>query len=326
MFSISGYPQGVLAVSLSSRPSDSFQAVKNSNAQNRLLSSQVSKTLVLDDSALAPIHNPLYDTISTSSTSAFGTDDAQNDQIYLYTVKEGDTANDVAKMYGVSVNTVLWANDISSKTTLKKGQVLIILPVSGVKYTVKKGDTVESVAKRFKAHMEDIVNFNNLDEKGDKLAVGDEIIIPNGEVEKALPPQNIGSNDWTPLPEKNGLILGYFIRPLTHGIKTQGVHAHNGVDIAAPIGTDILAVANGTVVLAKVGGWGGGYGNYVVIQHPNGMQTLYGHMNSVDVSVGDSVKQGQVIGQVGTTGRSTGPHLHIEIHKVGSVNPPNKFY
>ncbi len=318
------HPSVALAsTSSSSKPIEAFEAVRNSSPQNKILAVKISRALVLDDSALSPIHSPIYD--GTSSMDSIHTS-IDNEQIYLYTVKDGDTVQDVAKMYDVSVNTILWANDISTKTSLKSGQVLMILPVNGVKYTVKKGDTVESIAKRFKSHTEDIVHFNALDEKGGQISIGDEIIIPDGQMESSKPLNNVVSKDLASTADKNGLIIGYFIRPVANGIKTQNLHGHNGIDIGAPVGSTIRATADGTVVLAKVGGWGGGYGNYVILQHPNGMQTLYGHMSKVDVSIGDSVTQGEKIGEVGSTGDSTGPHLHIEVHRKGGSNPPNKFY
>jgi LysM repeat protein len=310
-----GFHTEVLAVSSSSKPMEAFEAVKNSNPKNRILSTVISRSLVLDDSVILPMHSPLYDATSTVDLAP---ETIEDDQIYLYTVRDGDTISDVSKMYGVSANTILWANDLAPKSSLKAGQVLVILPINGVKYTVKSGDTVESIAKKFKSHTESITRYNNLE---GKLAVGTEIIIPDGEMSTS----NSTSIAVTTYPS-NGLILGYFIRPVAGGIKTQNVHGHNGIDIGAPIGTPIRAVADGKVILARVGGWGGGYGNYVIIQHPNGMQTLYGHMNRVDVSAGDKVSQGSIIGTVGNTGNSSGPHLHIEIHKKGGANPVNKFY
>jgi murein DD-endopeptidase MepM/ murein hydrolase activator NlpD len=113
--------------------------------------------------------------------------------------------------------------------------------------------------------------------------------------------------------------VGYYDNPLPGAILTQGIHGWNGVDIGAPKGTPIHAAADGTVIVARAGGWNGGYGSYVVISHPNGTQTLYGHMNSVAISVGASVGSGQVIGYVGTTGKSTGNHLHFEVR--GAANP-----
>ncbi len=97
------------------------------------------------------------------------------------------------------------------------------------------------------------------------------------------------------------------------------MHGNNGVDIAAPLGTPVVASAGGTVIIARSSGWNGGYGLYVVISHSNGTQTLYAHLSSVNVSVGDSVSKGQVIGKVGNTGKSTGPHLHFEVR--GARNP-----
>ncbi|MCK5059525.1 MAG: M23 family metallopeptidase, partial [Candidatus Pacebacteria bacterium] len=111
---------------------------------------------------------------------------------------------------------------------------------------------------------------------------------------------------------------GYYIKPV-NGRKSQGLHGYNAVDIAAPYGTPIVAAASGVVIISRATGWNGGYGGYVVISHNNGTQTLYAHMSSDIVSVGDVVQQGQVIGYVGSTGRSTGPHLHIEVR--GARNP-----
>ena len=109
------------------------------------------------------------------------------------------------------------------------------------------------------------------------------------------------------------------MRPIIGGIKTQGIHGHNGVDLASAYGSNIMASASGKVIIARSGGWNGGYGSYVVISHSNGTQTLYGHLSEVDVLPGDDVEQGQVIGKMGSTGKSTGTHLHFEIR--GARNP-----
>jgi murein DD-endopeptidase MepM/ murein hydrolase activator NlpD len=109
------------------------------------------------------------------------------------------------------------------------------------------------------------------------------------------------------------------MRPVASGIRTQGIHGHNGVDLASSVGTPIYAAATGNVIISRVGGWNGGYGNYIVISHSNGTQTLYGHLNSISVNSGDNVVKGQFIGTMGNTGKSTGPHLHFEIR--GARNP-----
>jgi murein DD-endopeptidase MepM/ murein hydrolase activator NlpD len=333
LFVFSSIPAGVLdASSSSSDPIEAFEAAKNIDPQSASGTGPLSKMLVLDDSALSVVHGPLLDGTNTDN-SAYS---PENDQIQLYTVRSGDTVYDIARMFNVSVNTILWANDMSLKTPLKVGQIIAVLPVNGIKYTVKNGDTISSLAKKFNARAEDIVNYNNINTDNNQLAVGDEIIIPDGEiavdtVSNTNKNGNVVNNDaksdtkWIP-PLINGLISGYFIRPVPNGTKSQGVHPHNGVDIAAPLGSPILAAADGNVIFARVGGWGGGYGSYIIIQHPNGMQTLYAHMSKVFVTVGDHVSQGQIIGNVGSTGHSTGPHLHIEVHMKGGSNPVNRFY
>jgi murein DD-endopeptidase MepM/ murein hydrolase activator NlpD len=115
---------------------------------------------------------------------------------------------------------------------------------------------------------------------------------------------------------------GYYMRPIIGGVKTQGVHGHNGVDLASSYGAKIYASADGEVLISKNSGWNGGYGSYIVLKHGNGTQTLYGHLSGTAVSAGDTVKQGQVIGYMGNSGQVTGHtgiHLHFEIR--GARNP-----
>jgi len=237
-----------------------------------------------------------------------------SDQISIYVVREGDTLSQIAEMFNVTVNTVKWSNNLTSNT-LKVGDTLIILPVSGVRHTVAKGDTVASIAKKYKGDADEIMAYNNL-QKGSSLAVGSVVIVPDGEV--TAPSYSSGSSSGS---FSSGLkeYSGYYLRPITGGKKTQGIHGYNGVDLAAPIGTPILASADGEVIISKTGGWNGGYGNYIVVRHPNGTQTLYAHTSKNNVSAGDSVKQGDIIGAVGNSGKSTGPHVHFEIR--GAKNP-----
>ena len=106
---------------------------------------------------------------------------------------------------------------------------------------------------------------------------------------------------------------GYYIRPIAGGVKMQGLHGYNAIDIGTPVGTTLHAAASGVVIIARSSGWNGGYGSYIVISHYNGTQTVYGHLSHVFVNAGDTVTQGQVIGLTGNTGHSTGPHLHFEV-------------
>lgn len=238
--------------------------------------------------------------------------DGDSTTISLYVVRKGDTLSAIAKMFNVSVNTIRWANDISSASTLKEGQTLVILPVSGVRHTVLKGETIASIAKKYKGDVEEIADYNGL--HGVTLAVGDVVIIPDGEI--AAPPRPTTSS---PLRGGGPAIAGFYAHPLPGGKKTQGLHGYNGIDIGSPIGTPFYASAAGVIIVARSGGWNGGYGNYVVIAHDNGTQTLYAHNSRNAVSVGDRVSAGQTIGYVGNTGKSTGAHLHFEVR--GARNP-----
>lgn len=238
---------------------------------------------------------------------------SHSDQISVYVVRPGDTLSEIATMYGVSVNTIRWANDLSRAGTVQPGQVLTILPITGVKHQVVKGDTLATIAKKYGADLEEIAVFNGLDTNS-TLTVGGTIIVPDGELSTPVSPKpRPGSGKPTPSYD------GYYLRPITGGRKSQGLHGYNGVDLAAPAGTQIYAAADGVVIVSKEGGWNGGYGNYVVIRHNNGTQTLYAHNQSNAVAAGETVKRGQVIGYVGNTGRSTGAHVHFEIR--GAKNP-----
>ena len=267
---------------------------------------------IVDDSALVSDEGP------SGSISR-----PKNSTISTYVVREGDTISAIADMFDVTPSTILWANDMQKGAPLKVGQMLTILPVTGVKYTVRKGDTLASIAKKFDGNVDEIVSYNGID--NGTLAVGTEVIIPNGEIAAPAPtpakkPSVIGKVGKT---IANTISAGYFSSPLSHYVVTQGIHGYNGVDLAAPVGTPIYAAAEGDVIVAKQGGYNGGYGSYVVIQPDNGSQTLYAHQTSVHVSVGQHVAKGQQVGTVGNSGRVSGPtgyHLHFEIRN-GIRNP-----
>lgn len=245
-----------------------------------------------------------------------GKDHSTNtDQISLYVVRSGDTLPAIAKMFGISTNTIVWANDLKGNS-VSVGQTLVIMPITGIQYTVKSGDTLKAIVSKYKGDLDEVMQYNNLT-LSSKLVVGDIIFIPDGDyvsTSNTTKPSSGGSSQ-SSTPSYNG----YYMRPIIGGVKTQGIHGHNGVDLASSFGAKIMAAADGTVIIAKSGGWNGGYGSYVVIKHDNGTQTLYGHLSSVAVTVGQSVKQGQTIGGMGSTGKSTGVHLHFEVR--GAKNP-----
>ncbi len=261
--------------------------------------------------------------------------DKPRDQILDYTVSPGETLSHIAEKFGIDTNTIKWANELEDKDSIKPGQVLKILPVSGLAHQVVRGDTVYSIAKKYDTNPQAIVDFpfNDISENLG-LRIGQIIIVPDGTpVEKPRPskaPVKVveGPSD-TKAPDNksggskqgSGIGTGSFMWPV-RGLITQSFKSyHPGIDIAGSAGDPVVAADGGEVI---VSGWtdNTGYGNRVMIKHPNGYVTLYGHLlaDSHKVKAGDKVSKGQVIGLRGSTGRSTGPHLHFEVRKPGTSN------
>ena len=279
--------------------------------------SEVVKNGSLEDMALLSTFEPKENTLIYMDGDAILPNNQvspskhKNDQISTYVVHKGDTLSEIATMFGVSINTIKWSNDLTSNT-LKENQVLVILPISGISHIVKDGETINSIAKQYGSDLQEILAFNNL-KIGDSLVLGSSIIIPDGE------PTLDHNHSYSFVENEQVDNDGYFNRPVASGKKTQGIHGFNAIDIAAPLNTPILASASGKVIVSRSGGWNGGYGNYIVIKHDNGTQTLYAHNNENKVSVGDVVKKGDVIALMGSTGKATGIHLHFEVR--GAKNP-----
>ena len=261
--------------------------------------------------------------VSNLVATTGGAVDEENlsDQVSVYTVHDGDTYSAIAGMFGVSVNTILWANDKKKSDKPIVGETLIILPIDGINYTVKSGDTLKNIADKNGADVADMLAVNDGLTIDTELTVGQEIIIPGAEVDAPAdnkPKSNTvastknNQNYYKDHPIQN--TNGYFIDPVPTGHRTQNLHGpgNRGIDIGASIGTPIYAAASGTVLIAKTG-WSGGYGNMIILQHPNGTKTLYGHMSRLGTHTGDKVSQGEIIGYVGSTGHSTGPHVHFEV-------------
>jgi len=244
-----------------------------------------------------------------------------------YVVVEGDTASSIAQKFNVSLDTIRWANDLKSVDDVKVGQTLKILPETGVLHSVKRGETVYSIAKTYGIDPQAIVDFpfnTFINDETFALAVGQDLIVPGGVMPKAKPwsPPTVPSETVPQAPDYVASALGEYIWPTTGKI-SQGYHwYHKAIDIADSSGPAVVASRGGTVVDA---GWTApsrGYGIYVVVDHGDGVQTLYAHLSSVSVSTGQQVLRGQVLGRMGSTGRSTGTHLHFEIRtSSGNVNP-----
>jgi len=244
--------------------------------------------------------------------------------ISLYVVREGDTLGSIAKLFDVSVATIRGFNNIRTDKDLRVGQELLILPIDGLSHTVKKGETLSSIAKKYKGDEFDIALFNGLE--GEKLVVGTELIIPNAEYPKEESTKTKTKSSPSKISSSSGgksYPAGFYINPLPGAITTQGSHGtYDARDYSTrQIGSPVVASSSGTVIAVRLG-WSGGYGNMIIID--DGVaQVLYAHLQNVYVSVGEKVSQGKTIGTMGNTGKSTGPHLHIEYRgKNGPIRTP----
>lgn len=240
-------------------------------------------------------------------------------EVITYTVKEGDNPEQIGIAFGISADTVLSANNLKDGDIIRPGDKLIILPINGVRVKVGPKDTINSLAKNYQGKADEIIAFNNLPADG-SLKNGDYIIIPGGENPIIAAPKSKSFAPKVNAPKyaSSTQQAGWLILPTT-GSDWGRIHCNNGVDIANVCGTPIYAAAAGTVILSDGSGWNGGYGKYIEIKHANGVVTLYGHASQLLVSQGEQVSQGQLIMLMGTTGRSTGCHLHFEVH--GAKNP-----
>ena len=240
--------------------------------------------------------------------------------VITYTVQAGDTLYGIAQKVKLNAETIMFANGLENNPDLLRlGQQLTVLPVNGIYHTVKQGETLEKIAKAYKVTTSVIIGYpwNKLDPRSLTIAAGQKLIVPGGQKDLPVKRAEVYSG-----PKPSGALRGSgrFIWP-TRGYVTQGFKKyHPAVDIARSTGTPVTAADSGYVVVA---GWSNdGYGYNIVIDHGNGYQTLYGHLSRIFVKVGTTIGRGTVIGNMGSTGNSTGPHLHFEIRRNGvRLNP-----
>jgi murein DD-endopeptidase MepM/ murein hydrolase activator NlpD len=293
--------------------------------------------ILIDQAVVAPLANP-YTTIPNR----------QRRDILLYTVQAGDTLFGIAALYGLTPESLLWANFDALQDNphlLKTGMELNIPPVNGIVYTVESGDTVESIAEKYKATVEAIYQdgfeWNQL-KPGQQPQAGATLIIPGGSREFKSWSLTAATNNSSSAGSSGVPVGGYsnagfcenvsvglagtgnFVWPTDqHWVSGNNYAAwHPGLDLATHLGDPIYAADNGTVVYAGWNTWG--YGNLVVIDHGNGWQTWYAHNSAIYVGCGQNVFQGSTIAAAGSTGRSTGPHLHFETRSNSTyINPFN---
>lgn len=283
---------------------------------------------------------PLVGGSSTDSVPAAEEAPSNRTEVVAYTVQDGDTLWSIANRYKVSVSTLLWANNLTVKSVIKPGSDLQIPPVDGVIYTVKKGDTLGGIAKTYQADSEKILAFNNLTSPDD-LSVGSKLVLPGGEPPAPVPTRTAPATSiFTPTPTTPAVTgtapavsadtsqntkgsaagKGTWVWPTDWRVITQYYGwKHTGVDIDGDYTTNSYAAADGIVIYS---GWRNGYGYTVEVDHGNGLVTRYAHHSKLYVKVGDVVTAGQALAQTGTTGNSTGTHLHFEVIKNGKFQNP----
>lgn len=242
------------------------------------------------------------------------------DQVISYKVAGGDTLSSIANKFGISVDTIRWANNLNDDN-LSAGDTLKIPPVTGIVVKVEDGDTIYTIAKKYKTDAQKIVNFpfnDFADPDTFALVVGQSLVVPDGVMPQAP------SIAYVPQIFVNPIGTGNFLWP-SNGIITQcPVWYHNAFDIANSSEPGIMAADDGVVIYSGYDRYG--YGNHVIISHGGSLSTLYAHMTDYYVKIGDRVTKGEVIGKMGTTGRSTGPHLHFEVRVNGVPTRPNHYF
>jgi len=265
--------------------------------------------------------------VSLASTGG-GYQDQGSTSVKQYTVLGGDTVSTIAEQFNISTNTLLWANGLGDNDYIKPGQTLKIPPVSGVIHTIASGDSVGSIARKYSVSEDSILEYNRLADAS-MIDIGETLVIPGGKPPAPpAPPKpsyssssSYASTSSNPPPNKNVSTSVRFIWPTSsHRINQYFTYYHYGLDIDGDYSSPIYAAASGTVTTVQYLRYG--YGYHVRIRHGDGTETLYGHASKIFVKPGQYVNQGQTIAMVGTTGRSTGTHLHFEIMIGGrKVNP-----
>jgi len=253
-----------------------------------------------------------------------------SNKVTEYTVQEGDTLSTIGQKFGISSDSLRYSNSVVDTNSLKIGTKLNIPPIEGAVYSVKTGDTLSSIAGRFEVAQQAIVDFNYLLPPFE-LGVGDTLIIPDAAIPAPVSQNSSFAGNVSNIVQSfttrvtGGTVgSGQFIVPasvLTISQYFSWYHSAIDIQSVGQVDFGLRASDSGTVEQVAFG-WNSGYGNRVVINHGNGFKTTYNHLESINVTPGQSVDRGEWIGIMGNTGRSTGRHLHFEILRNGAlVNP-----
>lgn len=238
--------------------------------------------------------------------------------IKYYRVKAGDTLWDIAMRHGVDVNIIMAMNNLDEKSILAVGQV-ISLPYANIRlHTIKPGETMWDIAMRYDISVDALIRANK-DKNPSMLKIGDTLKIPDDSINSKLVVNETPSRS---VNFRSSLYAWPLVGTITSAYGWRQSGFHHGLDIAGDKGDPIRAAAGGVVVFS---GYKPVYGKIVIIKHPDGRETVYAHASTLKVREGEKVKKGQIIATVGTTGRTTGPHLHFEVREEGKAINPLKF-
>lgn len=261
-------------------------------------------------------YNPYENSLSTIISAK------PRDKMVSYKVQKGDTLESISKKFDVSINSIKWANNLGDDE-VKEGAILKVPPVTGVVHKVASGDSVYSIAKKYKTEAQNIVNFpfNEFEDLDTfALKVGQIVYVPNGVIKE----EYTGTYTKPVYKPVHAGVVGSssFTWPTSGNITQYPTWYHMALDIADGGSPPVIASDRGTVIFSGCLRYG--YGCHVIVDHGNGYQTLYAHLQSLSVNAGEVVSQGQTVGIMGSTGRSTGTHLHFEIRSGGVLlNPLN---
>lgn len=316
---------------------EALQAIGNDKylSEPDTLDKDISSLPVTDNYDELPTFDPSGDLIfkpigtGNKNDGASAPTPAQRTEIVEYEVQPGDTVSSIARRFGISINTILWANKLTAYSLIRPGDSLTILPYTGIMYTVKSGDTLSKIASIYSIEIDKINSANNL---AGGLKAGQKIILPGATQISQSQVAAKPSTNYTGISAIRDLIQAPAAKVTGNKMAWPTVGSritqyfswrHTGVDIANKVGTPLYAADDGVVEIST-GGYNGGYGNTIVINHGGGIKTRYAHASKLYVKVGDSVSKGDAIAAMGSTGRSTGSHIHFEILVNGvRKNPLN---
>ena len=256
-----------------------------------------------------------YDYISSDNT--LNSDGVIGVKYEEYTIGEGENLTTISRKIGVNLDTLVSVNKITNANKLKPGQKIIIPNRNGLLYTIKQNENIEEVANKYDIQLNRILAFNKIDEISD-IEIGDDIFLPGAKYTLDERIEKFGQMFSLPVTvTRISSLFGYRVHPITK-VRTK----HTGVDIPGSLNTPVYAARKGKVIFA---GYSGGYGNLVIVRHDKGYTTYYGHLNRITTKIGANVGVGVMIGRMGSTGNSTGSHLHFEVRRNGEALNPIDF-